>query len=79
MVVTRSGRVISSYNRSTPTKKTQKFRSIFQVSENCKDERLKARMRLMEVRRLIQKSKNQNYKPRLFTISETHVYYYKCK
>ena len=73
MVVTRSGRVISSYNRSTPTKK---ICSIFQVSKNCKDERLKSIMRLMEARRLIQKSKNKNYTPKLFTINENHVYYY---
>ena len=62
---------------NVPYKTKPKTSCIFQVHENSKDEHLQSTTRLMEIRRIIQKSKNKNYTPKLFTIKETRVYSFK--
>lgn len=72
MVVTRHGRftcnIIKKENVKDKDKDTKI--NIFHVSKNCKNKYLKIKMRLMEVRLKIQKSKTKEYKPKLVTIKE---------
>ena len=69
IVVTRCGRftIIEKEN----VKDKYKTINIFHVSDHCKNEYLKMKMRLLEARRQIQKSKSKKYKPKLSTIKET--------
>ena len=70
MVVTRSGRFTCHIIKKENVKDKCTKMNIFYVSDNCKNEYLKMKMRLMEARRQIQKSKSKKYKPKLLTINE---------
>lgn len=71
MVVTRRGRFTCHIIEKENVKDKYTLINIFHVSDNCKNEYLKMKMRLMEVRRKIQKAKSKEYKPKLSTIKET--------